>query len=92
MSTATGIGINWLGSAGNTSSGANPSMYGSVAFSGSNTTITNGNVTANSLILCQIYGSSGAGPPLVTSRTAGSFVVNITTPGTGTIVYYILQS
>lgn len=91
MSSATGIGINWLGSAGNTSSGATPGYYGIVTIAGSNTTITNGSVSANSLILCQVYGTSGAGPPIVTSRTAGSFVVNITSPGSGSIVYYILQ-
>jgi hypothetical protein len=90
MSTATGI--NWLGTAGNTSSGATPGYYGLVTITGSNTTITNGNVSANSIILCQAYATPGAGPPLITSRTTGSFVVNITSPGAGSIAYYILQS
>jgi hypothetical protein len=82
----------WIGSP-TTSSGANSQYYFTASCTGSNTTITNPIVGTNSIIICSLVASSGGcGSPQITSRSAGSFVVNIPQPGTGmTLAYYILQ-
>ena len=83
-----------LGSPAN-GSGANIGFYGITdASSASNTTISNAFVTANSIILVSMYNVSGGvvSPPVITSQTAGSFVVNNVLPQAGNrYVYYILQ-
>lgn len=67
----------WLGSTA-TSSGINPSASDVVSISASNTTITNALATTTSVILvtpiCPLGGL--ADPPQITTRSAGSFVVN----------------
>jgi hypothetical protein len=84
-----------LGSPAN-GSGANVGFYGITDAQGlaSNVTISNAFVTANSIILVSMYNANGGvvSPPVITSQTAGSFVVNNVTPQTGSrYVYYILQ-
>jgi len=78
----------------NAGSGANPGFYGSVACSSSNTTISNVNVTASSIIMLTPKATSGGNtnPPTITSSTAGSFVVNWAGfPVAASINYYILS-
>ena len=75
-------------------SGANPGWYGSAACSSSNTTISNVNVTASSIIMLTPKATSGGNtnPPTITSSTTGSFVVNWAGfPVAATINYYILS-
>jgi len=83
-----------LGSPAN-GSGANIGFFGiSDASSASNVTISNPYVTANSIILVSMYNTSGGvvSPPVITSQTAGSFVVNNVQPQAGNrYAYYILQ-
>jgi hypothetical protein len=79
----------------NAGSGANAGWYGSVACSSSNTTISNVNVTANSVILLTPKATAGGNtnPPTITSSTTGSFVVNWAGfPASAFINYYILSS
>jgi len=79
----------------NAGSGANSGWYGSVACSSSNTTISNVNVTANSVILLQgkAAGGANASPPTVTTVSAGSFVANWPSfPVSAFINYYVLSS
>lgn len=79
----------------NAGSGANPGWYGSVACSSSNTTISNVNVTSNSIIMLTPKATAGGNtnPPTITSSTAGSFVVNWAAfPASAFINYYILSS
>ena len=62
-----------------TTSGINPLAIGVVDVNGSNTTISNALVTTSSCILvtpiCPIGGLSGV--PQITTRSAGSFIVNV---------------
>ena len=85
----------WLGTVG-TSAGISQNAVGEQAIVGSNTTITNSLVTANSVILITPYSTAGglSGAPAVTSRTAGSFVVNWPNypSGTKSIMYLIAKS
>jgi hypothetical protein len=82
----------WTGSP-TTSSGANSLYYFTASCAGSNTTITNPIVGANSIIICSLVASpSGCGAPQITTRSAGSFIVNIPSPGAGMVLaYYVLQ-
>jgi hypothetical protein len=82
----------WIGSP-TTSSGANSQYYFTAACSGSNTTISNSIVGSNSIIICSLVASpGGCGAPQITTRSAGSFIVNIPSPGVGmTLAYYVLQ-
>jgi len=84
----------WLGTA-STSSGINPNACGEVTVTGSNTTITNAFATANSVILITPFASGGGAtdPPTVTTRSAGSFVVNWPNfpVGTKSIMYMIAK-
>ena len=76
-------------------SGARAGWYGSVACSSSNTTISNVNVTANSVIMLTPKATAGGNtnPPTITSSTAGSFVVNWAAfPASAFINYYVLSS
>jgi len=78
----------------NAGSGANSGWYGSAACSSSNTTISNVNVTASSIIMLTPKATSGGNtnPPTITSSTTGSFVVNWAAfPAAATINYYILS-
>ena len=78
----------------NAGSGANAGWYGSVACSSSNTTISNVNVTSNSIILLTPKATSGGNtnPPTITSSTTGSFVVNWAGfPASAFINYYVLS-
>ena len=75
-------------------SGANLGWYGSAACSSSNTTISNVNVTASSIILVtpRVTGGANSSPPTVTTVSAGSFVVNwVAFPAAATINYYVLS-
>ena len=78
----------------NAGSGANAGWYGSAACSSSNTTISNVNVTASSIILVtpRVTGGANSSPPTVTTVSAGSFVVNwVAFPAAATINYYVLS-
>jgi len=85
----------WLGSYG-TSAGINPLATGEATVTASNTTITNSLVTTNSVILITPFSATGglSGTPAVTSRSAGSFVVNWPgyPSGTKSIMYLIAKS
>jgi hypothetical protein len=75
-------------------SGARAGWYGSVSCSSSNTTISNVNVTSNSIIMLTPKATAGGNtnPPTITSSTAGSFVVNWAAfPASAFINYYILS-
>jgi hypothetical protein len=66
---------NWLGTQ-ETSSGINPDSFGSVAVTGSNTTVTNSLATPTSIILLTARDTTaGAAMPIVNVRSAGSFTV-----------------
>lgn len=78
----------------NAGSGANAGWYGSVACSSSNTTISNVNVTSNSVIMLTPKATAGGNtnPPTITSSTTGSFVVNWAGfPASAFINYYVLS-
>ena len=84
-----------IGGDNNAGSGANPGWYGSAACSSSNTTISNVNVTASSIIMLTPKATSGGNtnPPTITSSTTGSFVVNWAAfPASAFINYYVLSS
>ena len=75
-------------------SGARAGWYGSVACSSSNTTISNVNVTSNSVILLTPKATLGGNtnPPTITSSATGSFVVNWAGfPASAFINYYVLS-
>ena len=95
MSTVPSQYPYWLGTYG-TSAGINPLATGEVSVSGSNTTITNSLVTANSVILITPFAAAGglSGTPAVTTRSAGSFIVNWPgyPAGTKSIMYLIAKS
>ena len=95
MSTVPNQYPYWLGSYG-TSAGINPLATGEVSVAGSNTTITNALVTTTSVILITPFSAAGglSGTPAVTSRSAGSFVVNWPNypAGTKSIMYLIAKS
>ena len=79
----------------NTGSGATAGWYGYAVCASSNTTISNVNVTSNSIILLTPKATSGGNtnPPTITSSTTGSFVVNWAGfPVAASINYYILSS
>ena len=83
-----------LGSPAN-GSGANIGWYGvSDTASGSNVTISNAFVTANSVILLSVFCATGGivSPPTIISQTAGSFVVNQVQPGANFKYYYWIVS
>jgi hypothetical protein len=83
-----------LGSPAN-GSGANIGWYGvSETSSASNVTISNAYVTANSIILLNIFCATGGvvSPPTITSQTAGSFVVNQPNPAASFKYYYYILS
>lgn len=83
-----------LGSPAN-GSGANIGFYGvSETSSSSNVTISNAYVTANSIILLNIFCATGGvvSPPTITSQTAGSFVVNQPNPAASFKYYYYILS
>jgi hypothetical protein len=76
-------------------SGANIGWYGvSDTSSSSNVTISNAFVTANSVILLNVFCAAGGvvSPPTITSQTAGSFVVNQPNPGASFKYYYYILS
>jgi hypothetical protein len=78
----------------NAGSGANAGWYGSVSCSSSNTTISNVNVTSNSVIMLTPKATAGGNtnPPTITSSTTGSFVVNWAGfPASAFINYYVLS-
>lgn len=78
----------------NAGSGARSGWFGSVACSSSNTTISNVNVTANSVIMLTPKATAGGNtnPPTITSSTTGSFVVNWAAfPASAFINYYVLS-
>jgi hypothetical protein len=73
----------WLGQA-STSSGINPSSFGYVAVTGSNTTVTNPLATPNSIILLTaVNTTAGASNPSINARSAGSFTVLVSGAGAG---------
>ena len=83
-----------LGSPAN-GSGANIGWYGvSDTASGSNLTISNAFVTANSIILLTVVAAGGGvvSPPTIISQTAGSFVVNQPSPAANYKYYYYILS
>jgi hypothetical protein len=84
----------WLGTA-STSSGINPNACGEVSVAGSNTTITNAFATTTSVILISPFAASGglSSAPAVTTRSAGSFIVNWPSypAGTKSIMYMIVK-
>ena len=82
----------WLGSYG-TSAGVNPAACGDVAASGSNTTITNSLATANSVIIATPYAAAGGVTGCcITTRSAGSFIVNVPGAAATRIFYFIAKS
>lgn len=85
----------WLGSYG-TSAGINPAACGEVTVTASNTTITNSLITATSVILVTPFAASGGqtNAVAITSRTAGSCVVNWPgfPAGTKSILYLVAKS
>ena len=79
------INPSWLGTGTNlTSAGLNPNFIGYAALGGSNTTITNSNVTASSLILiAPVSTTAGQNMPVINAVRAGSFDVLVSLAGGG---------
>lgn len=78
----------------NAGSGATAGWYGSASCTTSNTTISNVNATATSLILITPVATAGgnSNAPVILSQTAGSFVVNwVAFPLSASINYFILS-
>ena len=90
------INPSWLGTGTNlTSAGLNPNFIGYAALGGSNTTITNSNVTATSLILiAPVSTTAGQNMPVINAVRAGSFDVLVSLAGAGrpTGVNYLIMS
>ena len=85
---------NWLGS-GNTSANINSGFVGYAALGGSNTTISNANITANSIILITpVSTTAGQNMPVINAVRAGSFDVLVSLAGAGrpTGVNYLIGS
>ena len=87
----------WLGSGASlTSAGLNPNFMGYSALTGSNTTITNSNVSATSLILLTPVspGLAGTNMPAINAVSAGSFTVIVSGAGAGRpagVNYFIMS-
>lgn len=90
------VNPSWLGTGTNlTSAGLNPGFIGYAALGGSNTTITNSNVTATSLILiAPVSTTAGQNMPVINAVRAGSFDVLVSLAGAGrpTGVNYLIMS
>lgn len=77
------VNPSWLGSQ-TTSSGLTSGFMGNAALTGSNTTITNSNVKATSIILITpLATTTGTNMPAVYTVQAGSFNVLVSLAGTG---------
>jgi hypothetical protein len=86
MSSGTTNYATWLGTGTNlTSAGLNPNFMGYAALGGSNTTITNSNVLATSIILITPVspGVAGTNMPVVNAVANGSFTVLVSLAGAG---------
>lgn len=86
----------WLGSGVSlTSAGINPNYIGYSALGGSNTTITNSNVSASSIILITpVSTTAGTNMPTINTVANGSFTVLVSLAGAGRptgVNYFILS-
>ena len=93
---STGSYLSWLGSGTTLTSAGLPSGFiGYAALGGSNTTITNSNVTASSIILISpVSTTAGQNMPVINVVRAGSFDVLVSLAGAGrpTGVNYLICS
>jgi hypothetical protein len=83
--SSTGVYQSWLGSGtALTSAGLTSGFMGNAALTGSNTTITNSNVKATSIILITpIATNTGTNMPVIYTTQAGSFNVLVSLAGGG---------
>lgn len=81
--SSTGAYQSWAGS-GSTSAGLTSGFMGNAALTGSNTTISNVNVKASSIILITpVATNTGTNMPVVYTVQAGSFNVLVSLTGSG---------
>jgi len=81
--SSTGVYQSWIGSA-LTSAGLTSGFVGNAALTGSNTTITNSNVKATSIILITPVATiTGTNMPVVYTVQSGSFNVLVSLAGSG---------